>query len=179
MAKKYRIGQFVKVKITGIQSYGAFVKTPDNRDGLIHISEVMNDYVHDVNQYLSKGQIVKAKIVSIDENGKISLSLKENEYFKNEEKKRDKRSVLEKIKDTEKYGFQTLAERMPLWIEEAKERRIMPVVKPVIITGFLFYFPMNIFILNVFIPLELRLNKYKNQFNVYVFKLCKDYWNTV
>ena len=82
----------------------------------------MNDYVHDVNQYLSKGQIVKAKIVSIDENGKISLSLKENEYFKNEEKKRDKRSVLEKIKDTEKYGFQTLAERMPLWIEEAKER---------------------------------------------------------
>ena len=105
MAKKYRIGQFVKVKITGIQSYGAFVKTPDNRDGLIHISEVMNDYVHDVNQYLSKGQIVKAKIVSIDENGKISLSLKENEYFKNEEKKRDKRSVLEKIKDTEKYAF--------------------------------------------------------------------------
>jgi|SRR5699024_9768509 len=122
MAKKYRIGQFVKVKITGIQSYGAFVKTPDNRDGLIHISEVMNDYVHDVNQYLSKGQIVKAKIVSIDENGKISLSLKENEYFKNEEKKRDKRSVLEKIKDTEKYGFQTLAERMPGWIEEAKVR---------------------------------------------------------
>ena len=102
MAKKYRIGQFVKVKITGIQSYGAFVKTPDNRDGLIHISEVMNDY--------------------IDENGKISLSLKENEYFKNEEKKRDKRSVLEKIKDTEKYGFQTLAERMPGWIEEAKVR---------------------------------------------------------
>lgn len=82
----------------------------------------MNDYVHDVNQYLSKGQIVKAKIVSIDENGKISLSLKENEYFKSEEKKRDKRSVLEKIKDTEKHGFQTLAERMPLWIEEAKER---------------------------------------------------------
>src|SRR5699024_4073474 len=56
MAKKYRIGQFVKVKITGIQSYGAFVKTPDNRDGLIHISEVMNDYVHDVNQYLSKAK---------------------------------------------------------------------------------------------------------------------------
>src|SRR5699024_12494977 len=95
---------------------------PDNRDGLIHISEVMNYYVHDVNQYLSKCQIVKAKIVSIDENGTISLSLKENEYFKYEEKKRDKRSALEKIKDTEKYCFQTLAERMPVWIEEAKER---------------------------------------------------------
>ncbi|MCK1976342.1 S1 domain-containing post-transcriptional regulator Ygs [Jeotgalicoccus huakuii] len=122
MAKKYRVGQFVKVKVTGIQSYGAFVKTPDNRDGLIHISEVMNDYVHDVNQYLSKGQIVKAKIVSIDNNGKISLSLKENEYFKNEEKKRDKRSVLEKIKDTEAYGFQSIEERMPGWINEALAR---------------------------------------------------------
>ena len=122
MAKKYRVGQFVKVKVTGIQSYGAFVKTPDNRDGLIHISEVMNDYVHDVNQYLSKGQIVKAKIVSIDNNGKISLSLKENEYFKNEEKKRDKRSVLEKIKDTEAYGFQSIEERMPGWIKEALAR---------------------------------------------------------
>ncbi|QQD85943.1 MULTISPECIES: S1 domain-containing post-transcriptional regulator Ygs [unclassified Jeotgalicoccus] len=122
MAKKYRVGQFVKVKVTGIQSYGAFVKTPDNRDGLIHISEVMNDYVHDVNQYLSKGQIVKAKIVSIDNNGKISLSLKENEYFKNEEKKRDKRSVLEKIKDTEAYGFQSIEERMPGWINDALAR---------------------------------------------------------
>ena len=122
MAKKYRVGQFVKVKVTGIQSYGAFVKTPDNRDGLIHISEVMNDYVHDVNQYLSKGQIVKAKIVSIDEDGKLSLSLKENEYFKNEEKKRDKRSVLEKIRETEKYGFQSIEERMPTWIDDAIAR---------------------------------------------------------
>ncbi|CAD2079998.1 S1 domain-containing post-transcriptional regulator Ygs [Jeotgalicoccus meleagridis] len=122
MAKKYRVGQFVKVKVTGIQSYGAFVKTPDNRDGLIHISEVMNDYVHDVNQYLSKGQIVKAKIVSIDEDGKLSLSLKENEYFKNEEKKRDKRSVLEKIRETEKYGFQSIEERMPAWIDDAIAR---------------------------------------------------------
>lgn len=122
MAKKYRTGQFVKVKVTGIQPYGAFVKTPDNQEGLIHISEVMNDYVHDVNQFLSKGQIVKAKVLSVDKNGKLNLTLKDNEYFKNEERKRDRRSVLDQIRDTEKYGFESLRQKMPEWVETAKRR---------------------------------------------------------
>jgi len=120
VAKKYRKGQFVKVRVTGIQPYGAFVKTPDNQEGLIHISEVMNDYVHDVNQFLSKGQIVKAKILSVDKHGKLNLTLKENEYFKSEERKRDRRSVLEQIRETEKYGFESIRQKMPEWIEEAK-----------------------------------------------------------
>nr|WP_255695374.1 S1 domain-containing post-transcriptional regulator Ygs [Salinicoccus sp. ID82-1] len=122
VTKKYRKGQFVKVKVTGIQPYGAFVKTPDNQEGLIHISEVMNDYVHDVNQFLSKGQIVKAKVLSVDKNGKLNLTLKDNEYFRNEERKRDRRSVLDQIKDTEKYGFESLRQKMPQWIETAKRR---------------------------------------------------------
>lgn len=122
MTKNYRKGQFVKVKVTGIQPYGAFVKTPDNQEGLIHISEVMNDYVHDINQFLTKGQIVKAKILSIDKDGKINFTLKDNEYFKNEERKRDRRSILEQIKETEKYGFETIRQKMPQWIREAKAR---------------------------------------------------------
>lgn len=110
------------MKVTGIQPYGAFVKTPDNQEGLIHISEVMNDYVHDINQFLTKGQIVKAKILSIDKDGKINFTLKDNEYFKNEERKRDRRSILEQIKETEKYGFETIRQKMPQWIREAKAR---------------------------------------------------------
>ncbi|HJE18893.1 S1 domain-containing post-transcriptional regulator Ygs [Aliicoccus persicus] len=120
MAKHYRVGQFVKVKVTGIQSYGAFVKTPDNREGLIHISEVMDDYVHDVGQFLTKGQIVKAKIISIEDDEKLNLTLKENEYFKNEERQKAKKSVLDLIKETEEYGFESLAQKMPGWIQEAK-----------------------------------------------------------
>lgn len=122
MAKKYRKGQFVKVKVTGIQPYGAFVKTPDNQEGLIHISEVMNDYVHDVNQFLAKEQIIKAKVLSVGKEGKLNLTLKDNEYFKNEERKRDRRSILDQIKETEKYGFETLRQKMPKWIREAKAR---------------------------------------------------------
>ena len=121
MAKKYRKGQFIKVKVTGIQPYGAFVKTPDNQEGLIHISEVMNDYVHDINQFLSKGQIVKVKVLSVGKEGKLDLTLKENEYFKREERKRDRRSVLDQIRETEKYGFETIRQKMPEWISQAKK----------------------------------------------------------
>ena len=120
MAKHYRVGQFVKVKVTGIQSYGAFVKTPDNREGLIHISEVMDDYVHDIAQFLSKGQIVKAKVISIEDDEKLNLTLKDNEYFKNEERQKEKKSVLKLIKETEEYGFDSLEQKMPTWIKEAK-----------------------------------------------------------
>ncbi|GEP83935.1 S1 RNA-binding domain-containing protein [Staphylococcus piscifermentans] len=121
MNNHYQIGQHVKVKVTGIQPYGAFVETPDNTEGLIHISEIMNDYVHNLNRFLSEGQIVRAKILSIDEEGKLNLSLKDNDYFKNYERKKEKKSVLDEIKETEKYGFQTLEERLPVWIAQSKK----------------------------------------------------------
>jgi len=53
--------------VTGIQPYGAFVETPDHTEGLIHISEIMDDYVHNLKKFLSEGQVVKAKILSIDD----------------------------------------------------------------------------------------------------------------
>ncbi|CRF96186.1 general stress protein 13 [Streptococcus pneumoniae] len=64
--------------------------------------------------------MVKAKILSIDEEGKLNLSLKDNDYFKNYERKKEKQSVLDEIKETEKYGFQTLEERLPVWIKRSK-----------------------------------------------------------
>ncbi|HCT0584120.1 TPA: S1 RNA-binding domain-containing protein, partial [Staphylococcus pseudintermedius] len=79
MKRQYRVGQHVKVRVTGIQPYGAFVETPDSTEGLIHISEIMDDYVHNLKKLLSPGQTVKAKIISIDHNGKLNLSLKDND----------------------------------------------------------------------------------------------------
>ncbi|MDU4601538.1 MAG: general stress protein, partial [Staphylococcus warneri] len=46
--------------------------------------------------------------------------LKDNDYFKNYERKKEKQSVLDEIKETEKYGFQTLEERLPVWIKRSK-----------------------------------------------------------
>ncbi len=71
-------------------------------------------------KFLSEGQIVKAKILSIDDEGKLNLSLKDNDYFKNYERKKEKQSVLDEIRETEKYGFQTLKERLPIWIKQSK-----------------------------------------------------------
>ncbi|MCC1010015.1 S1 RNA-binding domain-containing protein [Staphylococcus aureus] len=116
----YKIGQHIKVRVTGIQPYGAFVETPNHTEGLIHISEIMHDYVHNLKKFLSEGQIVKAKILSIDDEGKLNLSLKDNDYFKNYERKKEKQSVLDEIRETEKYGFQTLKERLPIWIKQSK-----------------------------------------------------------
>ncbi|HHB3004020.1 TPA: S1 domain-containing post-transcriptional regulator Ygs [Staphylococcus aureus] len=116
----YKIGQHIKVRVTGIQPYGAFVETPNHTEGLIHISEIMDDYVHNLEKFLSEGQIVKAKILSIDDEGKLNLSLKDNDYFKNYERKKEKQSVLDEIRETEKYGFQTLKERLPIWIKQSK-----------------------------------------------------------
>jgi general stress protein 13 len=117
----YKIGQHIKVRVTGIQPYGAFVETPDNTEGLIHISEIMDDYVHNLKKFLSEGQIVRAKVISIDNEGKLNLSLKDNDYFKNYERKKEKQSVLDEIKETEKYGFQIIKERLPVWIKQSKD----------------------------------------------------------
>lgn len=76
IADKYKIGDIVKVKITKIVSFGAFVKVDDTPvDGLIHISEISHKPVIDLNKELKEDEIKEAKIIAI-EDGKISLSLK-------------------------------------------------------------------------------------------------------
>ena len=72
-------------KVSGITGFGAFIDLPDGETGLVHISEVARNYVKDINEHLSLNQEVKVKVLSLDEKGKISLSIKkaqENNYTK-------------------------------------------------------------------------------------------------
>ena len=71
------VGEILEGKVTGITKFGAFVQLPGGASGLVHISEIANAFVNDVNDYLSMGQTVKVKIVSINEAGKINLSIKQ------------------------------------------------------------------------------------------------------
>ena len=75
------VGQVLKGKVTGIQSFGAFVALEGEAgtQGLVHISEVSNVYVKDIHDFLKEHQKVKAKVLSIDARGKIALSLKQLE----------------------------------------------------------------------------------------------------
>lgn len=70
------VGSVLEGKITGVKSFGAFVALPEGKTGLVHISEVSNSYVEDLNAVLKEGQTVNVKVMSIAPDGKIALSIK-------------------------------------------------------------------------------------------------------
>ena len=73
------VGDIVEGKVTGLTAFGAFVKLTSGEVGMVHISEVASSYVKDIKEHLKEGQDVKAKVLSINEAGKISLSIKQAE----------------------------------------------------------------------------------------------------
>ena len=73
------VGSVVEGKITGITNFGAFVELEDKKIGMVHISEVSSTYVKDIKEHLKENQVVKVKVLSIGEDGKISLSIKRAE----------------------------------------------------------------------------------------------------
>jgi len=73
----FEVGSVLEGKVTGITKFGAFVSLPENRSGLVHISEIAYSYVSDVHDHLTEGQTVNVKIIGIDENNRINLSIKQ------------------------------------------------------------------------------------------------------
>ena len=73
---EFGVGTIVEGKVTGITKFGAFVSLPEGKSGLVHISEIAYSYVNDVKDHLKEGQEVKVKVIGIDENGRINLSIK-------------------------------------------------------------------------------------------------------
>lgn len=71
-----KIGDVLDAKVTGITKFGAFVALPEGKSGLVHISEISNAYVSDVNDFLKVGDAVRVRVLSISEAGKINLSIK-------------------------------------------------------------------------------------------------------
>ena len=69
------VGTVLEGKVKSITNFGAFVALPDNKTGMVHISEVANAYVSDIRQHLTEGQDVKVVVINTD-NGKINLSIK-------------------------------------------------------------------------------------------------------
>ena len=71
------VGSILEGKVTGLTNFGAFVSLDGGATGMVHISEVSNTYVKDIREYLSDGQQVKVKVLTISPEGKISLSIKQ------------------------------------------------------------------------------------------------------
>ena len=69
------VGDILEGKIKTITNFGAFVALPENKTGMVHISEVANAYVSDIRTHLTEGQDVKVMVIGLD-NGKVNLSIK-------------------------------------------------------------------------------------------------------
>ena len=70
------VGNVFEGRVTGVKPFGAFVALPEGRVGMVHISEVSNEYVQDIAAVLHEGDTVKVQVINVAPDGKIALSIK-------------------------------------------------------------------------------------------------------
>ena len=70
------VGEIIEGRITGITNFGLFLDLGNGKSGMVHISEVARNYISDINEHFKVNDTVKAKILNIGDDGKISLSIK-------------------------------------------------------------------------------------------------------
>lgn len=73
---QFSVGDIIEGKITGVTGFGVFVDLGEGKTGMVHISEIARTYVSDIKEHVKEGDVVKAKVMTISEDGKISLSIK-------------------------------------------------------------------------------------------------------
>ena len=109
------VGNVVEGKVTGITNFGAFVELEDGKTGMVHISEVASSFVKDIHEHLKEGQTVKVKVLSVGEDGKISLSIKRAEEPKREPSSRPPRST---GNNNNRFDFRNKVSNEPMSFED-------------------------------------------------------------
>lgn len=108
---KYEKGRIVTGQVTGIEKYGIFVSLDEFYSGLIHISEISDGFVKDINDYVTIGETIKARIVEADEETyHVKLSIKNMNY-------RPSNKKTFKLKEVSR-GFLPLEEKLDMWISD-------------------------------------------------------------
>jgi predicted RNA-binding protein with RPS1 domain len=109
---KYKQDDIVEGLVTGITEYGIFVSLDEYYSGLIHISEISDNYVRDINNFVKVGETIKVKILEVDDNEcHVKLSIKNINYRINKRK----RSLIEETGS----GFKILEDNLDNWINDA------------------------------------------------------------
>ena len=112
---KYEPGKIIKGVVSGIESYGIFVRFNDYYTGLIHISEISNGYVKEIKDYVKIGDIIYTEILEVDKQlNHLKLSIKNIKY-------KSKKNISQKKINETKQGFKTLSYKLPKWIERNLE----------------------------------------------------------
>ena len=110
---KYKKGKIVRGTVTGIETYGVFVSCDEFYNGLIHISEISHGYVKNINDFVKIGDVIYVEILEVDEGtNHLKLSIKNIQYKK-------KKITRKKIIVETGRGFDILAQKLPIWIDES------------------------------------------------------------
>lgn len=113
---KYEKGKIVTGCVTGIEKYGVFIGLDEFYSGLIHISEISNSFVKNINDYVHIGETIKVKILEIDDdNYHVKLSIKDIDYRMNQKKKNNVAEVGD--------GFLPLKRNLNSWINNKLEKK--------------------------------------------------------
>jgi predicted RNA-binding protein with RPS1 domain len=110
---KYERGKIVKCNVTGIEKYGIFVNLDNYYSGLIHISEISDGFVRNINDYAKIGETIYAKVIDVDElTSHVRLSIKDIDY-----RIEGNRRETTRIKEVGT-GFDGLKHNRDVWIKE-------------------------------------------------------------
>ncbi len=136
MSEKLEVGSIVEGKVIRIKPFGAIVLINDSVQGLVHISQIANSFVQDINEHIAVGDIVKVKVLSIDaETNKISLSIREalppaprparpqQNSFKPREQKNNYESRGGDFKKEQSSTGNDFEDKMKEWLKQANERQ--------------------------------------------------------
>ena len=118
--KDYKIGDKLKIKVSGLQNYGIFARLDKETKGLIHISEIEHGYIEeDLEGLFEIGEEIDAIVLDIDEyDGKVSLSIRALEEAKSHPfSNRKKNPRYGRRTGT---GFDSLEKKLPGWISRSK-----------------------------------------------------------
>ena len=107
---KYKENEIVEGLVTGIEQYGIFVSLDEYYSGLIHISEISDGFVKDINNFVNIGETIRVRVLESDDDSfHVKLSIKDLNYRIN----RNKIKIIETGS-----GFGILKEQLPVWINE-------------------------------------------------------------
>ncbi|MCA0986589.1 S1 domain-containing post-transcriptional regulator GSP13 [Guptibacillus algicola] len=128
MAEQYNVGDIVEGKVTGIKPFGAFVAIDNQKQGLVHISEISHGYVKEIEEHLSVGDEVKVKVLNIEEDsGKISLSIRATQPKPERQEKKPRPASGGNKKPQQQasspQGFNTLEDKLKDWLKESNDRQ--------------------------------------------------------
>ncbi|MEH7416724.1 S1 domain-containing RNA-binding protein [Neobacillus drentensis] len=117
------VGSKLQGKVTGITKFGAFVELPDGSTGLVHISEVADNYVKDINDHFKVGDQVEVKVINVEKDGKIGLSIKKAKDRPEPEKKQySQRPRQNRSNDRNNNKGETFESKMAKFLKDSEDR---------------------------------------------------------